>query len=852
MFTLIPWRSGIYVFDLLTILSLFLVVDDVVVTEPISFFLILLLSFNSLIHIGISRYILKELYVMLRASASVLQLTNIYDENDDKDSSQRPYAFFLELDDVHILLDCGWDENFSVRYLEKLLPYAKKADAVLLSSPHLNACGALPFVIQQLKPSACVFAAGSTSKIGLHGVLHPFLYNFPNSRTFVLEEYGEFQLTVDSIYSTFRSVREPFGRKVVIPAKNSPVECYTHFASRMLGGYAWSIKYQIDELFYCPDYSMKSSYSLKNFTIPTTPNILLIESFSCERKETTSTDKFEDQLQQLFKEMQHTLRSGSDVLIPIDVAGRGIEVVNIIVHLLQEKGGDKYKVVLAAVQAQEIIGKAVTMTEAFRDDVILSENGLFSTLTVCKNAAEVMQVGGPKVCLADGASLDCGVAGELLVHFLSKNREGGENLIVFTERPGRHTNAYRVFHSAPMEVMTYSVTRRCPLNEEEREEYYIRIEKEVEEQRKERAKALITVEEDQIEDEDEEGVDDIAENDKGGAPSGASNSSRKIVGLYTTHGFQDSKAKFLQFGVIAPPKSINSYQGMVYGIPMNEEEELMMKKLGSTKIISDAGPEDLLLTNDAQREANLPCKVFVETFSFPRECKIAMCDLSGHPETANSVKSLIKSKFAFSKKIVCLRGNFDSFQSLLKFCKSEKSIKCGENVFWAQGDIPVKLDTPISSYTVTLDSGLEQQLPKMLKRVREHNSSGDWEVGWVDGCLTTRMRKIESTASRGVTEDHLLLHSVPDDRIEGCATHREHEDVARGSFFVGNVELNRIKEATRKNFTSEFYQKAPLLVYDDGVCVRRSSDGTITIASLPTSSFFEVRRTIYDQFHQVL
>eukprot|EP00796_Vickermania_ingenoplastis_P003720 gene3720-2619_t len=832
---------------------------------------------------------------MLRASASVLELTSIYDNNNTAPASQSPYAFFLELDDVKLLLDCGWDENFSVEYLAKLKPYAQMADAALISSPQLNACGALPFVLKHLKPGAMVFAAPSTSKIGLHGLLHPFLYNFPNSHTFSVPPNTEegsllsagedgggkeaFTLTVDAIYSAFRSIREPFGGKVTIPAKNSPVVCATHFASRMLGGYAWTITYQIDELFYCPDYSMKSSYSLKRFVVPSSPKILLLETFSADKRVDAAVKekkKYGDQLQNLFRDMQYTLRSGGDVLIPVDVAGRGLEVLNLISQLLREKGGDTYKVVFAAVQAQELLSKASTMTEAFLEDVICKEHGPFSSVVVCKTARDVLEdpkLKGPKVVVADGATTNYGVAGELLPSFLAPNEEGGENLVVLTERPPRLSNAHKVLTAAAEEVVSLRVIRRCPLNEEELEAYYIRKEQEVEEEKERLAKTL-TLADDGLDAEDAAASEDDTDDGEAATsavpyPKQGKRSATKpsvvdaarvaapktIPGLYTTPNIQlpPTRAKHLQFVVPAPAPFLQPQQGLdvSYGIPISAEEESILRKLGATKVVSDEGPEGLLLTNDAQMEANLPSKVVTENFEVKRTCRVLLFDLSGYPDGAAAVKGWLKTKFPHAKKIVCLRSNIDNYQSIAKFC--EKEMKYVEKVAFAQCADPVDLATPIFSYAVRLDPVLEQQLPSTLKRVRESHSSGDWEVGWVDGCLSAPVRRrTEAGLEMENLEEELVLHSVPEERVEGCAAHRRQEDLDRGSFFVGGAELIRIKDATRQRLSSCFYQKAPLLIYDDGICVRRSADGSITIASLPTPSLFDVRRTVYDQYLQVL
>lgn len=804
---------------------------------------------------------------MLRASAALLQLTNIYHSNQRLTPSHEPFAYFLELDEISILLDCGWDYEFSLEYLEKLLPYAEQADVVLISSPQLNGCGALPFVLQHLKPSALVFAASSTAKIGLHGLLHPFMYNFPNKKSF--EIGGKvFELSIDSIYGAFRSIREPFGGKVVIPAKNSPVECFTHFASRMVGGYAWTIKYQIDEILYCPDYSVKPSYSLKLFTMPTTPNILLMESFSAERREGASKkQKNDEQLQLLFKEIQKTFRSGNDVLMPVNVAGRGIEILIIIMNLLREKGADQYKVLFASIQAEELLKKVEAMTEVLQDKVILNDQSLFSSVIPCRNAEEVHAQVGPKLCVADGAVLNFGIAGDLLSTFLECNPDGGKNLIVFTESPPADTVASKVFSSSENEIIEYELIRRSYLNREELEEHYIKLEREIEERRQAlNEKNLVAVQEAIQNDELEEAYDDgelgeAALPDAGKKETGKEEQrSSSYKGLYTSQPIIMGKTKFLQFAVLPTPLVLfppQAKENLQYGIPISEEEELMMKALGSSTWINDAGPAGPKLTNDAQAEANAPSKIVRETMKVKREASIFFLDLSGHPDMG-SIKALLKGNFSSARKHVCIRGSFDSYQAIANYCRSEKTLKCSENVYFSSNDVPVKLDTPIFSYTVKLHSSLEQQLPRILKRVRDTKmTSGGWEMGWVDGCLTTTSVKRAKTTEESPLDDDvgrsdLTLTAVSEEQREECAASRRTDQVDRGSFFVGDLDLQKARDSMRRECYSDFHQNTPLLVYEDGVAVRRSGNGAVTIASIPTETFFKVRKNVYNQFFQVL
>ncbi|KPA79403.1 putative cleavage and polyadenylation specificity factor [Leptomonas pyrrhocoris] len=833
---------------------------------------------------------------MLRASAGSILFTPVYECT----SPSAPYAYLIEIDGVRILFDCGWNDAFDPMYLTQLKPHLASVHAVLISSPHINACGALPFVLEHIAPGTLVAAAGATSKIAVHSVLHPFLYQYPNSHTFALDDGSHFNMTVDSIYNSFRMIREPYGGKVTIKHDDMEVSCFAVFAGRMLGGYGWTIKYQIDELFYCPDFSVKPSYALKRFNMPTTANIMFLCSFPFHLSGASSTKKYEEQLQALFKEMQHTLRGGSDVLVPVDVAGRGLEVLNTIIHLLAEQGGDKYKVAMVASQAQELIDKAATMTESLQDDLILGDQRLFANVVACRSAEEVMALPSPKICVADGAALDFGPSAELLEYFVKGNRDGADHLIVFVEPPLPGTNAAAIAAAEDGERLDVHITRRSRLNGEELEEYYIELEHDMEQRRREleAQSAFNVVQDDDAagarEADDEEDETDVnARGDAvGNTPAPAASASGTSTGA-TTGGKLPTSAqgaalqpkskpaavsattvglvlpsplhyfsRHLCFPVLETTGTLSAaalkHVDVAYGLPVSDEEQLVLQKRAPTRLQSDAGPEALLVENDAQRLANIPSKISQVAVQVNRRCRVVLSDLTGYPD-ALTMKSILKTKWTFAKKMVGLRGGADDGRAFLHFCRAEKAMKCGSSVFTPS--VPrtaLELATHVYSYAVQLEASLASNLVRGLRPVRESKSDSTWEVGWVDGELSGVLTEAdfnEPAAQRSRLElSSYSLTTVAPEKTQACATQRELKGLQSGSFFVGDVDLQRLRESSRldNGLYSEFHKKAPLLVFDEGVCVRKGGDGTVTISSIATPALFDLRRAVYRQYSQTL
>ncbi|CAG9575025.1 putative cleavage and polyadenylation specificity factor [Leishmania major strain Friedlin] len=828
---------------------------------------------------------------MLRASAGSIQFTPVYECT----TPNAPYAYLVDIDGVRILFDCGWNDEFDTSFLNKLKPHLPTVHAVVLSSPHITACGALPFVLSHISPGTFVAAAGGTSKIGVHSVLHSFLYQYPNSHTFTLADGEAFTMTVDSIYHSFRSLREPYGGKVTVKNDDVEVNCFAVFAGRMLGGYSWTIKYQIDELFYCPDFSVKPSYALKPFDVPTTANIVLASSFPFHMTGANRTTKYEEQLKSLFKEFQHTLRGGSDVLVPVNVAGRGLEVLNIIVHLLAEQGGDKYKVVLVAAQAQELLDKAGTMTEALQDYLILDDKRLFASVLTCRSAEEVLPIQGPKICVADGASLDFGPSAELLEYFVKGNRDGADHLIVLTEPPLPGTNAAVVTAAADGERLHMQITRRSRLSGEELEEYYIELEHEMEQRRRElEAQSAFQIVQDDDEaatakgEENDDDEDDgewaaaaaaghggatekaaagVGATDAGAAGAGGAAGAASKAKAATTLGLVlppplHYHSKHLSFPVLETTSTLSAAAlkrvDVTYGLPVSEEEQVVLQKRAPARQHSDAGPEALQVENDAQRLANIPSKVSRVAVQVNRRCRVVLSDLSGYPD-ALTMKSVLKTKWTFAKKIVGLRGSAEDGRAFLHFCRADKAMKCGSNVFSiTSSGVPLELATHVYSYAVQLESSLARSLSRGLRRVRETKSKSTWEVGWVNGELSGVRAEadLEEPEMQRRRSDRAIysLASVTADKSQACATQREQRGLQSGSFFVGDMDLRRLRETSRQEsgLYSEFHKKAPLLVFDEGVCVRKGADGTVTISSIATPALFDLRRTVYRQYSQAL
>lgn len=77
-----------------------------------------------------------------------------------------PLCYILQVDEFKFLLDCGWDESFSMSYIEALKPHVPEIDAVLLSHPDTYHLGALPYLVGKCGLDCPIYATIPVHKMG--------------------------------------------------------------------------------------------------------------------------------------------------------------------------------------------------------------------------------------------------------------------------------------------------------------------------------------------------------------------------------------------------------------------------------------------------------------------------------------------------------------------------------------------------------------------------------------------------------------------------------------------------------------------------------------------------------------
>lgn len=129
---------------------------------------------------------------------------------------ESPPCYILQVDDVRILLDCGWDEKFDMEFIRELKRFVANKltnvkqqvpvifrhvhliDAVLLSYPDVAHLGALPYLVGKLGLNCPIYATIPIYKMG-----QMFMYDLYQSH-YNMEEFDLF--TLDDVDSAFDKI----------------------------------------------------------------------------------------------------------------------------------------------------------------------------------------------------------------------------------------------------------------------------------------------------------------------------------------------------------------------------------------------------------------------------------------------------------------------------------------------------------------------------------------------------------------------------------------------------------------------------------------------------------------------
>ncbi|RUS90562.1 hypothetical protein EGW08_001650 [Elysia chlorotica] len=308
---------------------------------------------------------------------------------------ESPPCYMLQVDEFRFLLDCGWDEDFSMDFVKDLRRAAHQVDAVLLSYPDHLHLGALPYLVGKGDLNCPIYATVPVYKMG-----QMFMYDLYQSRH-NSQDFDKFSL--DDVDVAFD--------KIIQLEYSQPVD----LKGLHLNGC------QLDAI--------------------SRPSVLITDSFNALYNQLGRRQRDE----QLMTTILQTMRNDGNVLVAVDTAGRMLELAQLMDQMWRnsESGLTAYSLALLNNVSFNVVEFAKSQVEWMSDKLMRAFEGQRNNpfqlkhVRLCHNLAELAKVPEPKVVLASTPDLQCGYSRDLFVAWCGS----AKNSIVLTNRTSPGTLA---------------------------------------------------------------------------------------------------------------------------------------------------------------------------------------------------------------------------------------------------------------------------------------------------------------------------------------------------------------------------------------------------------------------------
>lgn len=629
----------------------------------------------------------------------VTPLSGVFNEN--------PLSYLVSIDRFNFLIDCGWNDHFDPSLLQPLSKVASTIDAVLLSHPDTLHLGALPYAMKQLGLSAPVFSTEPVYRLGLLTMYDQYL-----SR----RQASEFDLfTLDDIDSAFQSVtRLTYSQNYHLSGKGEGIVVAPHVAGHLLGGTVWKITKDGEDVIYAVDYNRRKEKHLNGTVLESfvRPAVLITDAYNALHNQPPR------QQREIFQDaISKTLRAGGNVLLPVDSAGRVLELILILEDYWAEHSLNYPIYFLTYVSSSTIdyvksflewMGDSITKSfETSRDNAFLLKH-----VTLLINKSELDNApDGPKLVLASMASLEAGFSHDIFVEWASDVK----NLVLFTERGQFGTLARMLQADPPPKAVKVTMSRRVPLVGEELiayEEEQNRLKKE------ETLKATLVKEE---ESKASLGPDNNLIGDPMIIDANNANASADVV---EPHGgrYRD----ILIDGFVPPSTSVapmfpfyeNNSEWDDFGEVINPDDYIIKDEdmdqaamhVGGDDGKLDEGSASLILDTK-------PSKVVSNELTVQVKCSLIFIDYEGRAD-GRSIKTILSHVAPL--KLVLVHGSAEATEHLKQHCLKHVC----PHVYTPQIEETIDVTSDLCAYKVQLSEKLMSNV--LFKKL------GDYEIAWVD------------------------------------------------------------------------------------------------------------------------
>ncbi|XP_078182695.1 cleavage and polyadenylation specificity factor 100 isoform X2 [Carex rostrata] len=734
-------------------------------------------------------------------SVQVTPLSGVYGES--------PLCYLVAIDGFNLLMDCGWNDLFDPALLLPLSRVAKSVDAVLVSHPDILHLGALPYARKHFGLSAPVYATEPVYRLGLLTMYDHYL-----SR----RQISDFDMfTLDDIDAAFQNViRLKYSQNYHLSEKGEGIVIAPHVAGHLLGGTVWKITKDGEDVVYAVDFNHRKERHLNGTVLESfvRPAVLITDAYNALNNQVYKRQRD----QEFIDEILRVLRANGTVLLPVDTAGRVLELILILEQYWAQQHLS-FPIFFLSNVASSTIEYVKSFLEWMSDSIAKSfehtrDNAfLLKYVSLIINKSDLENYANvPKVVLTSMASLEVGFSHDMFVELATETK----NLVLFTERGQFGTLARMLQVDPPPKAVKVTMSKRVPLVGDELKAYDEEQEKIKKEEAVKKA-SIIKVEEVRA------ASSHLSESSKGDSmmidpPSAVASS--EVASHF--HGKMD----ILVDGFTPPSTSVtpmfpffeNTAQWDDFGEVINPDDYVIQEEesnhMGNSKGL-DAKPDEasvhLLLDST-------PSKVVSHEMTVQVKCALLYMDFEGRSD-GRSVKSIIAHVAPL--KLVLVHGSAEATEHLKMHCAKHV---CPQ-VYAPQIEEAIDVTSDLCAYKVQLS---EKLMSNVLFR-----KMGEYEISWMD------------SVTEKTNEKMLTLLPPPS------------ASPVHNSVLVGDLKLADFKQfLSTKGIQVEFAGGA--LKCGEHITVRKISDSSqkagtgaqqIVIEGPLCDDYYKIREHLYSQFY---
>ncbi|KNA25356.1 hypothetical protein SOVF_007240 [Spinacia oleracea] len=733
-------------------------------------------------------------------SVQVTPLCGVYNEN--------PLSYLVSIDGFNFLIDCGWNDHFDPSLLLPLSRVASTVDAVLLSYPDTLHLGALPYAMKQFGMSAPVYATEPVYRLGLLTMYDHYL-----SR----KQVSEFDLfTLDDIDAAFQNVtRLTYSQNHHLSEKGEGIVIAPHVSGHLLGGTVWKITKDGEDIIYAVDFNHRKERHLNGTVLESfvRPAVLITDAYNALNNQPPRRQRDHEFLDAIVK----TLRSDGKVLLPVDTAGRVLELILILEqHWAQHHL--TYPIFFLTYVSSSTIDYVKSFLEWMNDSIAKSfehtrDNAfLLRHVSLLINKGELEKLPeGPKIVLSSMGSLEAGFSHDIFSEWATDPK----NLVLFTERGQFGTLARMLQADPPPKAVKITLSKRVPLVGEELAAY-----EEEQNRKKEEALKASQIKEEEVK---------ISQSDP-------NLGDQMEIDTRETHALSDvgtsvgGHKDVLIDGFVLPATSVapmfpsfeNSAAWDDFGEVINPDDYMIKEDNMELSFLQgggdlngklDEGSASLMLDTT-------PSKVVSTELTVQVKCSLVYMDYEGRSD-GRSIKSILAHVAPL--KLVLVHGSAEATEHLKQHCSKNVC----PHVYAPQIEETIDVTSDLCAYKVQLSEKLMSNV--LFKKL------GDYEIAWVDA---------EVGQPEGGMLSLLPLSSTQ------APTHK--------SVLVGDIKMADFKQfLASKGIQAEFSGGA--LRCGEFVTLRKVGDPTqksgvagnqqIVIEGPLSEEYYKIRDYLYSQFY---